>query len=76
MPLDALLFQDLSDPENMQNNLMDGGTSAEKLEAIEKALEEMRAKMEKMDQENEERGWEMEATKKRVQENDKPITNR
>ena len=68
IPLDALLFQDLSDPENMQNNLMDGGLSAEKLEAIEKALAELRDKMEKMERENEKREREMEEVRKRVGE--------
>lgn len=68
IPLDALLFQDLSDPENMQNNLMDGGLSAEKLEAIEKALAELREKMEKMERENEKREREMEEVRKRVGE--------
>lgn len=55
--IDALLFQDLSDPENMQNNLKKGevGVDAEKLEAIVKALEELQRKMEKMEMENEER---------------------
>lgn len=57
LSIDALLFEDLSNPESMENNLKkgEGGVDAEKLDAIEKALEELKLKMEKMERENDER---------------------
>lgn len=62
--IDALLFQDLSDPENMQNNLKEIVT-VEQLRDFMKTLEDLKMKVGKLEKENEERRREEEEAKKR-----------
>lgn len=63
--IDALLFQDLSDPENMQNDLKEIVT-VEQLRDFMKAFEDLKMKVEKLEKQSEERRREEEEEKKRV----------